>query len=156
MSLITYREMAQCKSRTISNYWLLSLLPENFILLNSRDALRLGFKNGDRVRVISKTNPEGAWDLKKAGKKPMIGRLKVIEGLRPGVIAFSLGHGHWAYGAQDTVIDGKRILADKRRSQGIHANAAMAIDPYLKNVCLQDPVGASVAFYDSYVKLVKE
>ncbi len=156
LSLITYREMAQCKSRTISNYWLLSLLPENFILLNSRDALRLGFKNGDRVRVISKTNPEGAWDLKKAGKKPMIGRLKVIEGLRPGVIAFSLGHGHWAYGAQDTVIDGKRILADKRRSQGIHANAAMAIDPYLKNVCLQDPVGASVAFYDSYVKLVKE
>ena len=25
LSLITYREMAQCKSRTISNYWLLSL-----------------------------------------------------------------------------------------------------------------------------------
>ena len=156
LNLITYREMAQCKSRTISNYWLLSLLPENFILINSRDAMRLGFKNGDSVRVVSKTNPEGVWDLKAAGKKPMRGRLKVIEGLRPGVIAFSLGHGHWACGAENIVIDGKEIPGDKRRAQGIHANAAMAIDPYLKNVCLQDLVGASVAFYDSYVKLVRE
>ena len=61
MNLITYREIAQCKSRTISNYWLLSLLPENFILLNSRDALRLGFNNGDLVRVISQSNPQGFW-----------------------------------------------------------------------------------------------
>ena len=155
LNLITYREMAQCKSRTISNYWLLSLLPENFILLNSQDALRLGFKNGDLVKVISKTNPEGVWDLKEAGKKPMIGRLKVIEGIRPGVTAFSLGHGHWAYGAEELSIDGKEIKPDKRRASGIHANAAMRIDPYLKNVCLQDLVGASVAFYDTYVKLIK-
>ena len=155
LNLITYREMAQCKSRTISNYWLLSLLPENFILLNSQDALRLGLKNGDLVKVISKTNPEGIWDLKAAGKKPMIGRLKVIEGIRPGVTAFALGYGHWAYGSEEIIIDGKKIKPDKRRSTGIHANAAMRIDPYLKNVCLQDPVGASVAFYDTHVTLVK-
>lgn len=155
LNLITYREMAQCKSRTISNYWLLSLLPENFILLNSQDALRLGLSNGDLVKVISKTNPEGVWDLKAAGKKPMIGKLKVIEGIRPGVTAFSLGHGHWAYGSEEIIIDGKKIKPDKRRSLGIHANAAMRIDPYLKNVCLQDPIGASVAFYDTYVTLVK-
>ena len=155
LNLITYREMAQCKSRTISNYWLLSLLPENFILLNSQDAARFGLKNGDMVKVVSKSNPEGEWDLKEAGKKPMIGRLKVIEGIRPGVTAFSLGHGHWAYGASAVFIDGKRIAPDKRRAGGIHANAAMRIDPYLKNVCLQDLVGASVAFYDTYVKLVK-
>ena len=155
LNLITYREMAQCKSRTISNYWLLSLLPENFILLNSLDAQRLGLRNGDSVRVISKTNPAGEWDLKGAGKKPMIGRLKVIEGIRPGVTAFSLGHGHWAYGSRDIFIDGRRVIADKRRGTGIHANAAMRLDPYLKNVCLQDLVGASVAFYDTNVNLVK-
>lgn len=155
LNLITYREIAQCKSRTISNYWLLSLLPENFILLNSQDALRLGLANGDLVKVISKTNPEGVWDLKEAGKKPMIGRLKVIEGIRPGVTAFSLGHGHWAYGARDVWIDGALVRQDARRGRGIHANAAMRIDPYLKNVCLQDLVGASAAFYDTSVKLVK-
>ncbi len=155
LNLITYREMAQCKSRTVSNYWLLSLLPENFILLNSSDAFRLGLKNGDLVKVLSKANPQGVCDLKGAGKRPLIGKLKVIEGMRPGVAAFSLGHGHWAYGATDIFVDGRRIASDKRRAKGIHANAAMAIDPYLKNVCLQDLVGASVSFYDSYVKLVK-
>ena len=86
----------------------------------------------------------------------MVGRLKVIEGIRPGVTAFSLGHGHWAYGAKDILVDGKIIKADKRRAAGINANAAMRIDPYLKNTCLEDLVGASVAFYDTYVKLVKE
>ena len=123
--------------------------------MNAQDALRLGFKNGDLVRIISKTNPYGVWDLKEAGKKPMVGRLKVIEGIRPGVTAFSLGHGHWAYGAEELSIDSKKIKPDKRRATGIHANAAMRIDPYLKNVCLQDLVGASVAFYDTYVKLIK-
>ncbi|TAN59390.1 molybdopterin oxidoreductase, partial [bacterium] len=155
LNLITYREIAQCKSRTISNYWLLSLLPENFILLNPRDAYRLGLKGGDAVRVVSKTNPEGVWDLKEAGKKPIEGRLKLIEGIRPGVTAFSLGHGHWAYGSGEITIDGKTVKPDERRGRGIHANAAMRIDPFLKNVCLQDLVGASVAFYDTYVKLVK-
>ena len=155
LNLITYREMAQCKSRTISNYWLLSLLPENFVLLNSEDARNLGLKNGDMVKVVSKTNPDGVWDLKEAGKMPMVGRLKVMEGLRPGVTAFSLGHGHWAYGSRDIFIDKQRIASDQRRAKGIHANAVMRIDPYLKNVCLQDLVGASVAFYDTYVKLVK-
>ena len=155
LNLITYREIAQCKSRTISNYWLLGLLPENFILLNSQDAARLGLKNGDKVKVTSKTNPEGIWDLKEAGTTPMEGRVKVIEGIRPGVTAFSLGHGHWAYGSRDVLVDGQRIAGDKRRGKGIHANAAMRIDPYLKNTCLEDLVGASVAFYDTYVKLVK-
>ena len=155
LNMITYREMAQCKSRTVSNYWLLSLLPENFILLSSTDAKRLGLENGDSVKVVSKTNPDGEWDLKGAGKHPMVGKVKVIEGIRPGVTAFSLGHGHWAYGSRDIFINGKRVVADKRRGMGIHANAAMRLDPYLKNVCLQDLVGASVAFYDTYVKLVK-
>ena len=124
-------------------------------MINSQDALRLGFKNGDLVKVTSKSNPEGVWDLKEAGKKPMTGKLKVIEGIRPGVVAFSLGHGHWAYGASSVEIDGSIIKPDKRRAAGINANAAMRLDPYLKNTCLEDLVGASVAFYDSWVKLVK-
>jgi hypothetical protein len=37
----------------------------------------------------------------------------------------------------------------------IHANAAMRIEPVLKNTCLQDVIGGSVSSYDSMVKLVK-
>jgi tetrathionate reductase subunit A len=71
------------------------------------------------------------------------------------VIAFSLGHGHWAYGASDVVIDGVVVKGDPRRATGIHANAAMRVDPYLKNTCLVDPVGGSAVFYDSRVKVEK-
>ena len=52
-------------------------------------------------------------------------------------------------------MDGRRIPGDPRRGAGVHANAAMAVDPHLKNVCLQDLVGGSVSFYDSQVQLVK-
>ena len=37
---------------------------------------------------------------------------------------------------------------------GIHANAAMWLDPALKNTCMVNPVGGSVSFYDSYDRLV--
>jgi anaerobic selenocysteine-containing dehydrogenase len=85
----------------------------------------------------------------------MIGEVKVIEGIRPGVIAFSLGKGHWAYGSSDVRIDGKIVQGDNRRATGIHANAAMRLDDHLKNTCLIDPVGGSVSFYDTRVRLVK-
>jgi len=153
--LITYREIFHTKSRTIADYWLLGVAPENYILINAQDAARLGLKDGDLVKVISPDNPEGVWDLGNGHKKPMIGKVKVVQGLRPGVIAFSLGHGHWAYGASDIVIDGQVIKGDPRRATGVHANAAMRVDPYLKNTCLVDPVGGSAVFYDTRVKVVK-
>jgi hypothetical protein len=53
------------------------------------------------------------------------------------------------------VIDGHRVPGDPRRATGIHANAAMWTDPALKNTCLLDPVGGSVSFYDTVVRLEK-
>ncbi|MGB9871794.1 MAG: molybdopterin-dependent oxidoreductase [Anaerolineae bacterium] len=153
--LITYREIFHTKSRTISNYWLLGVAPENYVLMNAQDAARLGVQAGDLVQVLSPDNPEGVWDLGNGQKKPMVGKVKVVQGLRPGVIAFSLGHGHWAYGASDIVVDGQVIKGDPRRATGVHANAAMRVDPYLKNTCLVDPVGGSAVFYDTRVKVVK-
>jgi anaerobic selenocysteine-containing dehydrogenase len=155
MHLITYREISQTKSRTVSNYWLTALLPENALLLNKRDADRMSLKDGDQVRVTSASNPEGVWDLKNGTKKPMVGKVRVIQGIRPGVVAYSLGHGHWAYGASDVVIDGKVIKGDPRRARGIHANAAIRVDPHIKNTTLSDLTGGSAVFYDTRVKLVK-
>jgi anaerobic selenocysteine-containing dehydrogenase len=155
LRLITYREIMQTKERTMSNYWLLSLLPENFLLMNAQDAQQRRLRSGDRVKVTSASNPEGVWDLKNGTKVPMVGKVKLTQGMRPGVVAFCLGFGHWACGGQDVVVDGERIRGDPRRVTGLHANAAMAIDPYLKNTCLEDVVGGSVSFYDSQVSLVK-
>ncbi len=154
LHLITNRTMRQTKSRTITNYWLSAIEPENFVVMNPKDAERRGLKDGDAVRIVSATNPEGAVDLKNGTKKPMVGKLQVKEGIRPGVVTFSLGYGHWATGAADVVINDRRIKGDPRRATGIHANAAFRTDPHMPNTCLSDIVGASAVFYDTKVKVV--
>lgn len=154
-TLLTHRHIAHTKSRTISNYWLLALLPDNGLLINPRDAASVGVRNGDRVKIVSATNPQGVWELGPNWNKPMIGKVKLTETIKPGCVSFTLGHGHWAMGASDMVIDGRRIAADPRRAEGVHANAAMWLDPVLRNTCLLDPIGGSVSFYDSKVRLEK-
>jgi len=155
LTLITYRHITQTKSRTPGNYWLQALYPENHIDISPVDAQRLKLADGDRVKVVSPSNEEGVWNLAPGNKKAMIGKVHITEGIRPGTVAFSLGHGHWAYGAGDVVIDGVRVPGDPRRATGVHANAAMRVDPVLKNTGLVDLVGGSAVFYQSQVKLVK-
>ncbi|MEK7405555.1 MAG: molybdopterin-dependent oxidoreductase [Acidobacteriota bacterium] len=154
LNLITCRTMLATKSRTVSNYWLLDRLPENVIDIHPSDAARIGGKTGQLVRVVSATNPEGVWDLKNGTRIPIVGRLNVTEGIRPGVINFLLGYGHWAYGGDDQIIDGHLIRGDRRRTAGVHANAVMRVDDFLKNTCLSDVVGGSAVFYDTFVNLV--
>jgi anaerobic selenocysteine-containing dehydrogenase len=154
MSLITYKTITQTKSRTAGNYWLSAVYPENYVEISSYDAKRLGLSSNDQVRVVSPNNPEGVWDLGFGKPIPMIGKVKILEGIRPGVVAFSLGHGHWGYGVGAVVIDGVTIPGEARRGKGFHANAAMRVDPVLKNTTLSDTVGGSAVFYNSQVKLI--
>ncbi len=153
LNLITHRIITMTKSRTVSNYWLLNVQPENFIAVPTEDAKRLGLRDGQQVKVVSMSNPEGVWELGNGQKKPMIGKVKVVPGLRPGSVAFSLGYGHWGYGATDVMINGKVVPGDPRRATGIHANAAMRVDPVLKDVTLSDLTGGSAVFYDTKVRL---
>jgi anaerobic selenocysteine-containing dehydrogenase len=155
LHLITYREITMTKSRTIVDYWLLGVLGEGFVLINKADADRLGLRPGDRVKIVSASNPQGEWDLKDGTRLPMVGKVKVVQGIRPGVVAFPLGFGHFATGAVDIVVDGQVIKGDPRRAAALHGNAAMRVDPHLKNVTLSDLVGGSAVFYDTKVKLVK-
>ncbi|MDO9110217.1 MAG: molybdopterin dinucleotide binding domain-containing protein, partial [Desulfatirhabdiaceae bacterium] len=155
MTLITYKAITQTKSRTGGNYWLNAVYPENFVEISSHDARRLGLKQGNSVRIVSASNAEGVWDLGNGTRIPMQGKIQVLEGIRPGVVAFSRGHGHWAQGAVSFEIDGKILTRDERRAMGFHANAAMRVDPILKNTTLSDVVGGSAVFYQTQVKLVK-
>jgi hypothetical protein len=107
------------------------------------------------VRITSATNPDGVWDLGNGRIVPMDGEIRTTEGIRPGVVGFSLGFGHWSYGGVGFSVDDTTIEGDPRRIKGVHANAAMRIDPYLKNTTLIDPVGGSAVFYDTLVKLVR-
>ncbi len=154
LQLITSRTMLATKSRTVSNYWLLDRKPFNEIEIHPSDAARLGLRHGQKVRVTSATNSEGVWDLANGTKIPIVGALKVTETIRPGVVNFVLGYGHWAYGADDHVVDGVTVRGDRRRAAGVHANAAMRLDGYMGNTTLSDVVGGSAVFYDTKVRLV--
>ena len=153
LALITHRTISQCKSRTIADPWLTPLMPDNGILINPKDAERLNLRAGQLVKVTSATNPSGEWQLGAGKTKPMLGKIVPTQTLRPGVISFALGFGHWATGANDVTIDGHVIKGEPRRAAGVHANAAMWTDPVVKNTCMFDPVGGSVSFYDTYVTL---
>jgi anaerobic selenocysteine-containing dehydrogenase len=153
LAMITHRVTSQCKSRTIADPWLSALMPENGVLINPADARRLGIADGQLVRVTSATNPTGEYPLGNGKAKPMIGKAVLTQTIRPGVVSFALGFGHWATGSSDVVIDGQVIKGERRRTKGIHANAAMWTDPAVKNTCMFDPVGGSVSFYDTHVTL---
>ncbi len=156
LKLITYKEIIGGQSRTLPNdYWLSAIGPENHIIINAETAKKFGVKDGDMAKLVSPTNPEGVWDLKNGVKKPVAGKVKVVQGIRPGVVAVSWSYGHWAYGSSDALIDGEVVPGDDRRKKGLCPNAVMHVDPVLKNVALEDLIGGSASYYDSKVNLVK-
>jgi anaerobic selenocysteine-containing dehydrogenase len=153
--LITYKEITGGQSRTAVDYWIMSVLPENKIIINAKTAKELGLKNDDLAKIVSPTNPDGIWDLKNGEIIPVQGKVHVKQGIRPGVIAVSWHYGHWAYGGNDVVVDGELIKGEKFRRGGLCPNSVMEVDPVLKNVTLQDVIGGSASYYDSKVNLVK-
>ena len=155
LEIITHRVIEHTKSRTVADGWLRELLPENFLQMSRPDAARYGLRSGDLVRVESASNPTGILDLANGETVPMVGRVRVSEGVRPGVLAYSLGFGHWAYGSRDIEVDGVVIRGDPGRGRGVHLNPVLRIDPHLQNTCLEDTVGGSAVFYDTRARLVK-
>jgi len=121
--------------------------------MSARDAEKLRLKQGDRVKLVSSSNPEGEWQLRDR-QIPVAGKVMPVQGMRPGVIAVSWHYGHWAYGSGDVTVDGAVIKGDARRATGLCPNAVMRTDDHLKNVCLSDPIGGSSSFYDTRVNII--
>ncbi len=153
---LTYKDITGGQSRTVGNYWTqIYRHPENGIVMNAADAQRLGLKEGDRARILSRSNPEGVWDLGNGYKVPMEGIVHVVQGLKPGVVLVSWHYGHWANGAADLVVDGRAVRGETQRATGLCANAALRVDEHLRNVCLSDPIGGSSSFYDTRIQVVR-
>lgn len=154
--LSSFKEIFGAK-RTVSNYWSqLLILPSNFVLMNAGDAKKLGLKDGDTVRLLSASNPTGSFDLGPAlGKRFVEGKLKSIQGIRPGTITVSLSYGHWNYGAADGTVDGITIPGDERRKAGLIGNPVLLLDKVVTGTGLTDPIGGSASFFDTKVNVVK-
>ena len=154
--LVTYKEVFGTQSRTISNYWSqLAVAPENYVVMNAIDARKVGVQDGEFVRVTSRSNPGGVLDLGNGRVKPVAGKVRVVEGIRPGIVGISTHFGHWAYGSADVEIDGTLVPGDKRRATGIHAQPLFRLDDNLRGTPLSEPIGGSVSFYDTRVYIQK-
>ncbi|MFQ6122718.1 MAG: molybdopterin dinucleotide binding domain-containing protein, partial [Dehalococcoidales bacterium] len=157
LSLITFKEIFGGHSRTASNYWgNYSLQPENFVLMNTRDAVEYGLRDGDLVRVVSPSS-NGMLDLGNGHQYESKGKVKTLEGIGLGTVAISWHYGHWnAYGASERIeIDGRKIVPDGRRAKGLCPNSVMQRDDSVGRVGLTDPVSGSAAFFNTRVRLEK-
>jgi anaerobic selenocysteine-containing dehydrogenase len=160
--LITYKTVHHGQARTNVNPWLMLIIPENYVEISASDAAALGVETGDRVKVTSASNREG-----------IVGKAKVTQGLKPGVVAISHHYGHWESHSRPIEINGETTTIpwppwpkppsepepipnyDPSRGAGIQPTQIMRTDKRYRNVSLQDPIGGSCSFYDTWVKVRK-
>lgn len=142
LHLITYKMSWHSQMHTIRYPWLVAVQPENFVEMHPDDARARGLRTGDRCRLTSASLPEG-----------VVGRVRVTETVRPGVVAVSHHFGHWEMASRPVTIDGRVTAHDPSRGRGVNANLVMRADPALPNVTLQDKVGGSASFYDTRVQV---
>lgn len=152
--LLTYKEIFGGQSRTSGNYaGQMAVMPENFVYISVSDARRMGLAEGDVVRVTS-PGFDGEFEVGPGQTSAVEGKVRPIQGIRPGAVAVSWHYGHWAYGARDVEIDGEVIKGEKSRGRGLVANPAVLVDGYLKDLCLTDPIAGDSVFNGVNVKLV--
>ncbi len=144
LRLITYKTVHHGQARTNVNPWLMLITPENPVEISAADAQAMEIETGDVLRVSSSSNPEG-----------VVGKALVTQRLKPGVVAISHHYGHWEQGSQPMEIDGVMTEFDPSRGAGIQPNPIMRTDKLYSNVSLQEPIGASCSFFDTWVKVTK-
>ena len=142
--LITHKMVNHGQGRTNVNPWLMLVLPENGVQISAIDATALRVETGDPVRVSSSSNTQG-----------IVGNAVVTQRLKPGVIAISHHYGHWEQHSRALQIDGVATAYDASRGAGIQPTQIMRADKLYPNVSLQEPIGASCSFYDTWVKVEK-
>lgn len=142
LQILTYKGSLQTHSRLTSNYVLREIQPSNWVEVAAADAERLGLRDNDTVEVVT---PHGR----------RRGRVKVRQGLVPGTITFSVGFGHWGYGATQLEIGGRPVQGDRVRRAGIHLNPVMRRDPAVWQMPLMDLLGGSASFFQTRARLEK-
>jgi tetrathionate reductase subunit A len=119
---VSYKAKLRSNSMSVNSPILLGMSPANYIEVNPDDAARLGFKNGDRVKLISATGGEA------------VGILQVRQGIAMGVIAVAFGYGHWEYGVRAHKVAGRDLGGDSRRAQGVLLSGISLVDPTFKDI----------------------
>ena len=157
-TLISHKMNLHTQSRTVLHDWSLEVFPENFIVVNEKDARKFGLDSGAKVRLVSRSNPKG-----------VTGKLQVSELVRPGCLGLSFHYGHTQLGASrlpigkaEEVFLGGSSVADKgglipnpRHGTGINPNDLSRLDESFGNTPMIDPVGGIPDFSSTRVRIEK-
>ncbi len=84
-----------------------------------------------------------------------MGRVKVTEAIRPGVVAIANSYGHWRMSSGPMTLDGQPRDYDPGRAMGMSSCLVMRVDPVLGDVCLTEPVVGDTSFYETRVEVQK-
>lgn len=147
--LSTYKQPIHSKARTWADKWLVELMPDAYLDINPLDARRLGLKSGDWVRVASASYPQG-----------IDSPVRIMPGVRPGVVSFPAAFGHWHYDSGQWSINGQIQRGDPHLITPVRLNALMRRDPSLTDATgwgtsMIDPVGGGADYYSTRVSLTK-
>lgn len=85
MFLINWKEASQTHSRSQNNKYLAEIKSTDTLRINTKTAVKLGIKNGDKIWIES---PHGK----------IQGVAELTEGIHPEVVGTQHGWGHWALG----------------------------------------------------------
>ncbi len=107
--LIAYSLPFHRGPRSGLNSWLLEILPENRVMINTADARRLSIQERQEIVLES---PDGKTKLR--------ARAQIVPGIRPGVLATVRGFGYSQAGATEQLIGKETTAADPTRSAGFN------------------------------------
>ncbi|WP_434132265.1 molybdopterin-dependent oxidoreductase [Sporomusa sphaeroides] len=155
-NMVTYKMNVHAQARTVWHKWAMEIFPENYILMNERDAAREKLSTGNKVRLISRSNTQG-----------ITGKIKVTKLVRTGCLAIAHHYGHTMMGAAplsvtnanqvffggNAVADKKKLKPDMTIGRGINANNISRLDRRLNNTPLTDAVGGIPDFSSTKVKI---
>ncbi|SEA39402.1 Molydopterin dinucleotide binding domain-containing protein [Desulfuromusa kysingii] len=117
---VSYKAKLRSNSTLANSPILTSMSAGNYLEINPQDAAQQGFKDGDRVRIISATGATAE------------GILQVRSGVGTGVIAVAYGYGHWEYGVKKHHAGNRSFGGDAKRAKGVLLSGLSLVDPTFK------------------------
>jgi tetrathionate reductase subunit A len=157
-TVISHKMNLHTQSRTVLHDWSMEVFPENFVVVNKKDATELGLKNGAKIRLVSRSNPEG-----------VTGKAQVSQLVRKGCLGIAFHYGHTQLGAshlpvtnaEEVFLGGKDVadenglIPNPRYGAGLNPNDLGRLNENLANTPLIDPVGGIPDFSSTRVRIEK-
>ncbi len=109
LRLITYTLPFHRTPPSGLNSWLLEVLPENRVLINTGDARKRNISYGNTVTVETPDK-----------KTSLTCKAQVMPGIRPGVVALAAGFGYTQAGARQYSVDNEITTANIPRKAGVN------------------------------------